>query len=333
MTDRKIHLSLSVIGIIVEAMAFLSGLLTDWRTRFSVLAVIWGFSFLLIKLGTEAFAPLQISLLRILSGAAVLLAALLMRRDRLPRGARTWLHLAVAAVFLNVLPFTLFGYAELRISSTLAGICNATTPLWGMLVAMVALREDRPTRARFGGLLLGFIGVLTVLNAWQGFVGHDLLGTALALIASASYAVGWAYVRRTLANNPGSHLSLSTGQLLIGAAQLVVITPMFTTMPTTFPAGPLIAVLALGVVGTGVAFLLQYRLVAEVGPTTGQMVTYFIPIIATIAGVTLLGEELIWTTPVGAVIVLAGALLTQTRHRVSVEAPPSRAEPATAETR
>lgn len=296
-----------------------------------MLAMIWGFSFLLIKLSTEAFAPPQLSLLRILSGAAVLLAVLLLRRDRLPRG-RTWLHLAVAAFFLNVLPFTLFGYAELRISSTLASICNATTPLWAMVVAMVALQEDRPTRARLGGLLIGFIGVLTVLNAWQGFAGHDLAGTAMALVGSACYPIGWVYVRRTLADRSGSHLSLSTGQLLIGTAQLAVITPLVSGLPTAFPTGPFLAVITLGVAGTAVALLLQYRLVAEVGPTIGQMVTYFIPLVATVAGVTLLGEELTWTTPVGAVIVLIGAALTQSKRRTGVRQPP-RAEPATAETR
>jgi drug/metabolite transporter (DMT)-like permease len=100
-----------------------------------------------------------------------------------------------------------------------------------------------------------------------------------------------------------------------GQQQLAVVTPLFTTLPTHFAITPLLAIAALGALGTGLAVLLQYGLVAEVGPTTAQMVTYFIPVIATAAGVAILGESLSWSTPVGAAIVLAGAALTQVRAR------------------
>ncbi|MFF9286382.1 DMT family transporter [Streptomyces griseosporeus] len=286
-----------------------------WRVRFAALSLIWGFSFLLIKVGTDGFAPFQVTLGRLVFGTAVLALAMAVKRERLPRGARTWAHLTVAAFFLNALPFSLFAYAELTIPSTLAGICNATSPLWGMALSLVALSEDRPTRVRVAGLGLGFLGVLTVLGAWQGFSGLDATGTALALLASLSYPVGWIHVRRTLAGTGHSHLSLTGAQLLLATAQLAVVTPLFTTFPTHLPLLPLLAVVALGALGTGVAMLLQYGIVAEVGPTTAQMVTYFIPVIATAAGVALLGESLRWSTPVGAVIVLAGAALTQVKPR------------------
>ncbi|WP_031507183.1 DMT family transporter, partial [Streptomyces megasporus] len=291
----------------------------DWRVRFAALCLIWGFSFLLIKVGTQGYAPLQVTLGRVVFGTAVLGAVLLVRRERLPRGARTWGHLAVAAFLLNALPFTLFAYAELTISSTLAGICNATTPLWSMLLSLAALSDDRPTRRGVAGLGIGFVGVLVVLGAWQGSTGQDAGGTVMALVASASYAVGWAYVRRTLSNSGGSNLSMSTSQLLLGTVQLAVVTPLFTSFPTSFPVGPLLAVVALGALGTGVAFLLQYGLVAEVGPTTATLVTYFLPVVSTAAGVLLLGEHLAWNTPVGALIVLAGAALTRSRPRRRAE--------------
>ncbi|MER5747789.1 DMT family transporter [Streptomyces sp. NPDC002225] len=287
----------------------------DWRIRFGALSLIWGFSFLLIKVGTEGYAPFQVTLGRLLFGTAVLAVAMVVRRERLPRGVRTWAHLAVAAFFLNALPFSLFAYAELTVPSTLAGICNATSPLWGMALSLVALSEDRPTRRRVAGLGLGFIGVLTVLGAWQGFAGLDLGGTAMALLASLSYPVGWIYVRRTLAGTGSSTLSLTGSQLLIGTAQLALVTPLFTSVPQSFPLLPTLAVVALGALGTGFAVLVQYGLVTEVGPTTAQMVTYFIPVIATAAGVLVLGERLSWNTPVGALVVLAGAALTQSRPR------------------
>lgn len=287
----------------------------DWRLRFAFLSLVWGFSFLLIKVGTQAYAPFQVTFGRLLFGTLVLAVAMAVKRERLPRGARTWGHLTVAALLLNALPFSLFAYAELTIPSTLAGICNATSPLWGMALSLVALSEDRPTRVRVAGLGLGFLGVLTVLGAWQGFSGLDARGTTMALLASLSYPVGWIYVRRTLAGTSTSHLSLTGAQLLLATAQLACVTPLFTTLPSSFPVLPLLAVLALGALGTGVAMLLQYGLVSEVGPTTAQMVTYFIPVIATAAGVVLLGESLAWSTPVGAAIVLAGAALTQVRAR------------------
>ncbi|MFI6033752.1 DMT family transporter [Streptomyces sp. NPDC051315] len=287
----------------------------DWRLRFAVLSLIWGFSFLLIKVGTESYAPFQVTLGRLAFGTAVLAVAMAVKRERLPRGARTWGHLTVAAFLLNALPFSLFAYAELTIPSTLAGICNATSPLWGMALSLVALSEDRPTRVRVAGLGLGFLGVLTVLGAWQGFDGLDGRGTALALLASLSYPVGWIYLRRTLAGTGSSALSTTGAQLLLATVQLAVVTPLFTSLPSSFPVLPLLAIAALGALGTGLALLIQYGLVTEVGPTTAQMVTYFIPVIATAAGVALLGEPLSWSTPVGAVIVLAGAALTQVRGR------------------
>ncbi|MFF0447236.1 DMT family transporter [Streptomyces sp. NPDC004609] len=287
----------------------------DWRVRFAVLSTVWGFSFLLIKVGTEAYAPFQVTLGRLFFGAAVLAVAMVVRRERLPRGVRTWAHLAVAAFFVNALPFSLFAYAELTISSTLAGICNATSPLWGMVLSLVALSEDRPTRRRGAGLGLGFLGVLTVLGAWQGFSGLDVTGTSMALLAALSYAVGWIYIRRTLAGGGHSNLSLTGAQLLLATVQLALVTPLFTTLPASFPLVPLLAVVALGTLGTGFALLLQYGLVDDVGPTTAHMVTYFIPVVATAAGVLVLGERLDWYTPVGALIVLLGAALTQTRPR------------------
>ncbi|PPS81218.1 S-adenosylmethionine/S-adenosylhomocysteine transporter [Streptomyces sp. MH60] len=307
----------------------------DWRLRFGLLALVWGFSFLFMKVGTESFAPFQVTLGRLAFGTAVVAAAMAVKRERLPRGAWTWVHLTVAGFLLNALPFSLFAFSELTIPSSLAGICNATSPLWGMALSLVALSEDRPTRRRVAGLGIGFLGVLTVLGVWQGFHGLDVTGTALALLASFSYPVGWIYVRRTLAGSSHSHLSLTGAQLGLATLQLAAVTPVFTSVPTAFPVLPVLAVAALGVLGTGLAFLIQYDLVAEVGPTTAQMVTYFTPVIATAAGVALLGESLSWSTPVGAAVVLAGAALTQSRPRTgrsrTATAPSPRTSPGVRE--
>lgn len=289
-----------------------SGARLDWRLRFAALGLIWGFIFLFIKLGTQAYAPLQVVLGRMAFGALTLVIALWLKRERLPRGAALWARLSVAAFLLNTVPFTLFAYAEQTIPSALAGICNATTPLWSMVLSVVALSEDRPTRHRIAGVGLGFAGVLVVLGAWQGFSGEDTTGTALALGAALSYAIGWIYVRRAL-SSAGSNLTVAAGQLMAGTAQLTVLTVAFTSLPASFPAAPTLAIVALGVVGTGYANLLQFGLVHEKGPTIAMMATYMIPPVATVAGVLLLGEHLSWNVFVGAAIILTGAALTQRR--------------------
>jgi drug/metabolite transporter (DMT)-like permease len=298
--------------------------LVDWRIRFTALGLIWGFSFLFMKVGNEAFAPLQVTLGRMIFGTAVLAVAVAVKRERMPRDGRTWLHLSVAGFLLNALPFSLFATAEQTIPSMLAGICNAATPLFAMVVSVVALSEDRPSRQRFAGVGIGFAGVLIVLGAWQGFSGQDPKGTVMALTAALSYAVGWAYVRRTLTGTGSSHLAMAAGQLTIGTVQLLVVTPLFTSVPATYPAKSVLSVLALGALGTGLAFLVQYGLVAEKGPTIGSMVTYLIPIVATAAGALLLHESLSWNEPVGAVIILLGAALTQRRSKQPAETAPAR---------
>lgn len=287
----------------------------DWRIRLAVLAIIWGSSFLLIKVGTRAYVPLQLTFGRLLFGTAVLAVAMIVRRERLPRGLRTWGHIAVAALLLNGLPFSLFAYAELRIPSTLAGICNATVPLWNLALSFTALSEDRATRRRVAGLGVGFLGILTLFGAWQGFSGLDFGGVAMALLASLCYPIGWAYVRRTLAGSGSSVLSLTGAQLSLATVQLAVVAWLFTELPASFPVVPLLAVFALGAVGTGLAVLIQYGLVTEVGPATAQIVSYLIPVVSTTVGVTVLDEPLDWKTPVGALAVLAGAALAQSTPR------------------
>jgi drug/metabolite transporter (DMT)-like permease len=291
------------------------------RSRFVALTLIWGASFLFIKIGIEALAPMQVALGRMAFGTLVLLAVTALRRERLPRGGRIWAHLAVAAALLNVIPFTLFAYAEQRIPTALASIGNATTPLFTLLVAMVALPEERPTWQRGLGLLLGFAGVTVVLGAWRGLgAGPDLAGMLLTLAASALYGVGGVYLRRYLSGSGYSSLALSAGQLLAGTLQLALLTPLLTRAPATLPARVVLAVFALGAFGTGIAYLLQYGLIRAAGATMASTVTYFIPVVSIVIGVVLLGERLTWNAPLGAAIIVGGALLSRVKLRPAAAA-------------
>ena len=300
---------------------------TGWHARFLTLAVIWGLSFVLIKEGVQALAPLQVVAGRMVTGAAALLAFLAARRERLPRGIRTWGHLTVAATLNNLLPFTLFAYAEQRIPSALAGICNASAPLFAALVALAALPDERLTRRRALGLVLGFCGVFVVLGAWDGLAGHDLSGTLMALGGGLCYGVGFPYTRRFLTGSGNSSLSLAAGQLLCGSAVLAVLTPLVTSAPARLPAVPVLSVVALGALGTGVAYILNYGIIARAGATVAATVAYLMPVVSVLAGIALLGERLAWNQPAGAAVIVAGAALAQARPGVSPSARTARRWP------
>ena len=286
-----------------------------WRLQYLTLALIWGLSFLFIKEGLRAFAPMQITLGRVAIGAAVLVAVLLARRERLPRGHRTWAHLSVAAVLNNVIPFSLFGYAEQRIGSGLAGICNASAPLFAALVALAMLPDERLSPRRAAGLATGFVGVFVVLGAWAGLNGHELTGTLMALGGGLCYGVGFPYTRRFLTGTGFSSLSLAAGQLLCGTVVLAVITPVLTSAPTRWPAAAVGCVVLLGALGTGLAYLLNYGIISAAGATIATTVAYVLPLVSVLAGIVVLGERLTWNEPVGAAIIVAGAALTQAGPR------------------
>jgi drug/metabolite transporter (DMT)-like permease len=292
-----------------------------WRAQYLALALIWGLSFLFISEGVRAFAPLQITLGRLAIGGVVLMVVLLARREQLPRGGRTWAHLAVAAVLNNVIPFSLFGYAEQRIPSALAGICNASAPLFAAVVAFAMLSDERLSRRRGLGLATGFVGVFVVLGAWTGFSGHDLTGAVMALGGGLCYGIGFPYTRRFLTGSGFSSLSLAAGQMLCGTAILAVLTPALTSAPAHWPMTAVLCVALLGALGTGIAYLLNYGIIAAAGATIATTVGYVMPVVSILAGVIVLGERLTWNEPVGAAIIVAGAALTQTRHvRVRADA-------------
>ncbi len=281
------------------------------RSRFLALTLIWGASFMFIKIGVEALAPSQVAFGRMFFGALVLIAITAARRERLPREPRVWAQLAVAAALANAIPFTLFAAAERHVSSALASIGNATVPLFTLLFALLFLPSERPTWRRTAGLVIGFGGVLVVLGAWRGLAsGPDAAGMLLILVAAACYGVSGVYMRRYLSVTRYSSLALSVGQLVAGTVELALALP-FTHAPAHLPLRVLSAVFALGALGTGIAYVLNYALIREAGATVASTVTYFIPIVSIAFGVVLLGERLAWNAPVGAAIIVGGALLSR----------------------
>ena len=292
------------------------------RSRFLALTLIWGASFLFIKVGVEALAPMQVAFARMFFGALVLVALAILRKERLPREPRLWGHLFVAATLANSVPFTLFGYAEQHVSSALASIGNATVPLFTLLFALLFLPSERPTWRRSAGLAVGFLGVLVVLGTWRGLtIGADTRGMLVILVATALYGASGVYMRRFLSSTSYSSLALSVGQIGVGALQLAVLLPFFTKMPAHLPARVLGSVFLLGTFGTGIAYALMYTLIRLAGATVASTVTYFIPIVSIAIGVVGLGEHLAWNAPVGAVVIIAGALLSRTQPARASDTP------------
>jgi drug/metabolite transporter (DMT)-like permease len=308
--------------------------LRRWLPAYLCLALLWGCSFLFIKVAVGQLHPVYVSLARVGVGALTLLAVLAVTRQRLPRDPRLWAHLGVVAVLMNAAPFTLFGFGEQRVSSVLAGIWNATTPLVTLLVTLSVFRQERPTRSRMLGLAVGFVGVLVVLGVWRGVGGAGLSGQLMCGGAAVCYGFGLPYTRRFVAGRAESGLAVAAAQLLVATVQLAVVAPLLAGPPaavTGLRPSVVGSLLALGALGTGVAFALNYRVIRVAGTTTSASVTYLMPVVSTAAGALLLGEPLTWYEPVGALVILAGVAVAQGALGALVRRRAPRSTPAVAQ--
>jgi drug/metabolite transporter (DMT)-like permease len=287
-----------------------------WLPSFVVLSAIWGSSFVLIKVGVDAgVAPLWVALWRCLFGTLALLAVCAFQRSALPRDPVIWGHAAVVAVLLNAAPFALFAYGEQHVSSVLAGMVNATTPLTTLVFVLALVPQERATASRLLGLLLGFLGVLFVLGVWHGVAGGTLVGGLACLGATACYGAGFAYTRRFFSGRRDSVVALSTAQIGSATVELALVTPLISG-PPTWPGLPAAAaLLLLGALGTGYAYILNLHIIRAAGPTIAATVTYVIPLWSTALGALLLDEPVGWNTLIGGILVVAGVLATRARTR------------------
>lgn len=208
----------------------------------------------------------------------------------------------------------------------MAGIWNGTTPLFVLLVIVLAFPEERPTRERVAGLLVGFSGGGVVLGPSSGLGGQSLAGNLAGLAAAVCYGIGYPYMRRYAATMGHSGIALSFAQILCATVCLGVGTPLVTEAPADVSARSIAAVCLLGALGTGIAYVLSYAVLRAVGTTTAATVTYVIPVVSTLAGLVPLGEQLSWNEPLGAVVVLAGIAVGQGLLRY----PPGRRRPKAA---
>jgi drug/metabolite transporter (DMT)-like permease len=284
--------------------------------RFLILALLWGSSFTLIKVSLEGLSPAQLVLARLVLGAAVLVAVAALRHVALPRGGTVWGHLAAAAVFGNVLPFLLLSYGERTAGAGTAGVLIGATPLLTLTIAYAALAAERATARKVIGLVAGFLGLVLVLAPWpaaDGAPGGSIGGELACAGAALSYAVSFVYVRRFLSPRGLAPLALAAGQLLVAVALQAAASPLLewgAVRPTGRVVG---SIVLLGVLCTGLAYVLYFRLIADIGATSASAVNYVVPIAAVLVGVVFLGEAVTWNVVVGGLVVLLGMAYAEDR--------------------
>jgi drug/metabolite transporter (DMT)-like permease len=279
----------------------------DWLILL-VLAVIWGGAFFFIGVAVRHVQPLTYVWLRLTIGSAALWSYMVLRREPVALPRQVWGSILLLAILNNALPFALFGWGQTHIASGLASILNATTPIWGVLVAHFLTRDERMSPRKIAGVLLGFGGVAAMIGpSLLANIGSSGLAELACLTASLSYALAAVWARRfkRLGISP---FSVTTGQLTAGAlvmlpVSLIVDRPWTHAFP---PVSAWAAIAALAIFCTAFGYVLYFRLIEHAGATNALLVTLLVPPVAIVLGALFLGETLAPQDFVGLALIALG---------------------------
>jgi drug/metabolite transporter (DMT)-like permease len=285
----------------------------SWLPIYLALGFVWGCSFIFIKMGLEFLTPQGVAFGRSALGSLTLLIILKVKGLSLPKGQRTWLILWIVSLLLNIIPGILFAYAEQRVTSILAGIINACTPLATVIVSLVAIRDEKPKSYQLFGLLIGGLGVATVLGIWQGIGSNSGAGVIALLLAITCYGLSFPIIRKYLTPLGLRSESLAAGQVTSAAITLLPFYLINGIAKDQYRLNPILGMLALGIFGSGLAYIWNFRIVELAGGYIASSVTYLTPVVAVFVGAIFLGERVTWFEPVGGAIVLLGAAISQGR--------------------
>ena len=266
------------------------------------LSLLWGSSYLFIKIGGREIEPATMMLIRVLVAAAVLVTVLAVRGElgalrRAPRGAY------LLGLVNSAIPFTLIAWGERHIGSGLAAVANSSVPIFVALLAIRFRPDERSRGTRALGVVLGLVGVAVLTGASPGGGWWGVAGTAAVVLASASYGVSSLYGQHLVAGVTGPVLSTTA---LIGAAVVLLPFGLAQAPASTFAAKPLAAVLALALLGTAVAQLLWFRLLRRYGSSRSSLVTYLLPATALVYGAVFLHERITLPELGGFALILCG---------------------------
>lgn len=289
----------------------------NWIPSYISLGIVWGASFLFIENSLTFLTPVGVAFMRCFLGALALIIFLLFKKIRIPRDFTLFFLLWIMGLLLNVFPGVLFAFAQERVSSILAGIMNALTPLMSVIMILIVFRSEKLTFSRIFGIALGFIGVLVVLVVGES-VGELSASAILALLlAVLCYGISFPFSSRYIIPRKLNPTVLATSQVSLAALTLLpfFILHGFTSYQVSLKA--FLSILALGTLGTGFAYIWNFRNVELAGPSLASTVTYLTPLVAVIMGVLFLGEPLTWNEPIGGLIVLLGSAIAQGRIKLT----------------
>lgn len=282
---------------------------------FLLLGAIWSSSFMWIKIAIQEISPGMLVAFRALFGLLFGVVVISIQRVEWPRTLKAWFPLLLLGITNVAIPFFLISWGEKYIDSAVASVLDATVPLFTILIAHYLLQDDKITLPKLFGLLIGFAGVVVLMS--QDLLSsstNSLLGQAAVILASIFYAVNSVYIRKTTEAIPG--IVRSAGPLISASAMMWLATFLFER-PVQMPQLGItwIALLWLGIFGSGLAFAMAYYLIHEIGPTRTTMVTYLFPLGGVILGVTFLNEKLTWQLIVGAVLIVLSLIVANWEPR------------------
>ncbi len=285
----------------------------SWLPAYIALGLVWGCSFIFIELGLEFLTPFGVAFVRCALGAITLLTVVKVRKISLPKERSTWQKLWIVALLLNVVPGILFAFAQQYVTSVLAGIINATTPLMTMVFMLLLFREQKLKSEQIIGLFIGAFGVMVVLGIWKGIGDNQLLGVLALLLAVSCYGFSFPFTIRNIVPLGLKPEAAATVQLCMAAITLLPLYLFDGISDDDFQPTPILAMLALGVLGSGFAYIWNFSIIAAAGGSIASTVTYITPVVAVFVGWLFLGEPITWHEIVGAVLVIVGAAITQGR--------------------
>ena len=278
-------------------------------------ALVWGSSFLFMKVALDGLSPAQVASGRLWLGAVTMLVVMLVLRRSWPRGLRTWGHLSVLGILLCLVPFQLFAWAGQHLASGLSSILNATTPLMTSIAVAALLPAERLTPRQRLGLVVGAIGVVVIVGPWT-YLGAGGLDASLPAIlaclgATACYGLGMTYLRRFVTPLGMSAESVAAGQIGVAAVLMLLAAPVVATGPVMLTWPIVLSMVGLGALGTGLAYVWNTRVVVAWGAQRASTVTYLTPVVGVLLGIVVLGERLHWYEPVGGLLVVLGVVVAQ----------------------
>lgn len=285
----------------------------SWLPAYLALGTVWGCSFIFIELGLEFLTPFGVAFIRCALGAITLLIFTKIRKVELPADRKIWQKLWVVAMLLNVIPGVLFAFAQQYVTSVLASIINAGTPLMTLVFMLIVFREEKLKPEQIIGLIIGALGVLTVVGVWKDLGDNQLVGVIALLIAISCYGASYPYSTRNVIPLKLKPEALATGQLIMAAVTLLPFFIINGISNDFYRLQSVIAMLCLGIFGSGFAYIWNFAITAAAGSAIASTVTYLTPVVAVIVGFLYLGEVIVWHEIVGALIVIVGALLSQGR--------------------